>query len=131
MLGSLLPLVAGAIATMLLGPAMADDDHRVMRKGRVVPEVQRVWRLCGYGYGVRLEARGPEPFHIAAEFCYRDPRGERDPDGIFTYYRQIGSGTVAFSNAPGDSRYVFDPVPRLPAACTDRTPWTQARIAAL
>ena len=131
MLASLLPLVAGAIATMLLGPAMADDDRRVMRNGRVVPTIQGVWRSRGYGYVVRLEARGPELFHIAAEFCYPDPRGERDPDGIFNYYRQIASGTVAFSNEPGDSRYVFDRVPSLPAACTDRTPWTQARIAAL
>jgi len=131
MRASLLTLVAGAIAATLLGLAMADDDRPVMRNGRVVPAIQGVWRSRGYGYVVRMESRGPELFHVAGEFCYPDPRGERDPDGIFEYYRQIGSGAVAFSSEPGDSRYVFDRVPRLPSACTDRTPWTQSRIAAL
>jgi carboxyl-terminal processing protease len=133
MLVSFLTLAAGAIAMMLMpfGPAMADDDHPVMRNGRIVPSIQGVWRSRGYGYVVRMENRGPELFHVAGEFCYPDPRGERDPDGIFEYYRQIGPGTIAFSSEPGDSRYVFDRVPSLPTACTDRTPWTQSRIAAL
>ena len=75
MRASLLTLVAGAITATLLGLAMADDDRPVMRNGRVVPTIQGVWRSRGYGYVVRLEARGPELFHIAAEFCYPDPRG--------------------------------------------------------
>jgi len=128
---SLLTLVTAAIAATLLGPAMAQEDRPVMRNDRVVPAIQGIWRSRGYGYVVRMDSLGPELFHVAGEFCYKDPRGERDPDGIFEYYRQIGPSTVAFSSEPGDSRYVFDRVPSLPAACTDRTPWTQSRIAAL
>jgi carboxyl-terminal processing protease len=125
-------LAASAIAVTLLAPATADStDRPVMRNGRVVSAIQGVWRSRGYGYVVRMDSKGPELFHVAGEFCYPDPRGERDPDGIFEYYRQMGSGAVAFSSEPGDSLYVFDRVPSLPAACTDRTPWTQSRIAAL
>jgi hypothetical protein len=48
---------------------------------------------CGW----RHHSDPAELFHVAGEFCYPDPRGERDPDGIFEYYRQIGSGTVALA----------------------------------
>ena len=129
---SMLTLVAGTIALTLLGPATADSEDRpVMRNGRVVPAIQGVWRSRGYGYVVRMERRGPQLYHVAGDFCYPDPRGERDPDGIFEFYRPLASGTVAFSSEPGDSRYVFDRVPGLPPACADRTPWTQSRIAEL
>src|SRR5262249_3493420 len=49
----------------------------------------------------------------------------------FGLYRPVGSGTVAFSGVVGQTRYVFDQLPTLPAACTDRSPWTAPRIAAL
>ena len=131
MRASLLSHLAGAVAAALLGPATAEDDRQVMRNGRVVPALQGIWRSRGYGYVVKMDGRGPELFHVAGDFCYPDPRGERDPDDIFEYYRQIGPSTVAFSSEPGDSRYVFDRVSNLPAACSDRTPWTPSRIAAL
>jgi carboxyl-terminal processing protease len=38
---------------------------------------------------------------------------------------------VAFSGVPGQTRYVFDRLPDLPAACADRAPWTAPRVAAL
>ena len=129
---SILGLAASAVAVTLLGPATVHSEEReVMHNDRVVPAIQGIWRSRGYGYVVKMEPAGPELYHIAGEFCYRDPRGETDPDGIFEYYRQVGPGTVAFSSEPGDSRYVFDRVPSLPPACSDRTPWTQSRIAAL
>jgi carboxyl-terminal processing protease len=93
MFASILSLAASAIAVMLLSPAIA-DDRPVMGNGRAVPAIHGVWRSRGYGYVVRMESRGPELYHVAGEFCYPDPRGERDPDGIFAYYRQLGAGTV-------------------------------------
>jgi carboxyl-terminal processing protease len=109
----------------------AADDRPVMIKGNVVPGIQGIWRSRGYGYVVRIGREGPKLFHIAGEFCYADPRGERDPEGMFEYYRPLQDGVVAFSSGPGHSQYVFERVAALPAACDDRTPWTQARIAAL
>jgi len=114
-----------------MAPATAAKDRPIMRNERVVPEILGFWRSRGYGYVVRMESSGPKLFHVAGEFCYLDPRGERDPDDIFEYYRELGPGTVAFSSEPGDSRYVFDRVASLPTACTDRTPWTPSRIASL
>jgi len=132
MRASMLTLAVSAIAATLLWSATADaDDRPVMRNGRIIPELEGIWRSRGYGYVVRLESEGPELFHLAGEFCYRDPRNERDPEGMFEYFRQLGPSTVAFSSEPGDSLYVFDRVTSLPTACSDRTPWTPSRIAGL
>jgi carboxyl-terminal processing protease len=80
---------------------------------------------------LQIRADGLKLFHVAGPFCYADPRPKRDPDGLFAFYRPVANGTVAFSGVPGQTRYVFDRLPDLPAACTDRTPWTAPRIAAL
>jgi carboxyl-terminal processing protease len=128
----ILTLASSAIAAALLWPTMADaDDRPVMLNGRVIPELHGIWRSRGYGYVVRLESEGAELFHVAREFCYPDPRNERDPEGMFKYFRRVEPSTVAFSSEPGDSRYVFDRVPSLPTACSDQTPWTPSRIAGL
>jgi carboxyl-terminal processing protease len=120
------------IAASVFWPAMASaDDRPVMVKGRVAPELQGVWRSRGYGYVVKIDRKGLQLHHIAGEFCYPDPRRERNPEGIFEYYRPLDKGAVAFSSAPGQSLYVFDRLPSLPAACNDRTPWTPSRIASL
>jgi carboxyl-terminal processing protease len=132
MRASILTLAASAIASALLWPGVVDaDDRPVMRNGRVIPELEGIWRSRGYGYVVRLEGEDAKLFHVAGEYCYLDPRNEPDPEGMFEYFRQLGPSTVAFSSEPGDSRYVFDRVPSLPTACSDRTPWTPSRIAGL
>ena len=101
-----------------------------MASGRPVQGLHGVWRSRGYGYVLRIGAGGLELFHVAGRFCYADPRRARDPDGLFVLYRPFGDGTVAFSGSPGQTRYVFDRLSELPAACTDRTPWPPRRIAA-
>jgi len=125
-------LLASVVAVVWFFPApAAADDRAVMVRGSVVPEVQGIWRSRGYGYVARLGRDGVRFYHIAGDFCYLDPRGERDPEGMFEYYRQLQDGGVAFSPGPGQSLYVFDRLAAMPAACNDRTPWTPSRIAAL
>ena len=104
-------------------PAMVD--------GRPVPAVQGVWRSRGYGYVVRITDQGPRLFHVAGGFCYPDRRPEPDPDKLFLFYRSLGQDTVAFSCEIGQTRYVFDRLADLPAACAAQPAWTAPRIAAL
>jgi carboxyl-terminal processing protease len=123
------------------GTAAAQDppDRPVMIAGRPAPALAGVWRSRGYGYVLQVGASGLELFHIAGRFCYRDPRPQRDPDHLFVLYRELESGAVAFSGLPGQTRYVFDRLAELPAACNDRAPygaphranWPPPRIAAL
>ena len=123
--------VALVWATMTAAEDRVADDRPVMVGGRPTPAVHGIWRSRGYGYVVRIGGDGLKLYHVAGEFCYADQRGERDPDGLFELYRQAGPDTVAFSTMPGQTQYVFDRLPGLPRACTDRTPWTAPRIAAL
>jgi carboxyl-terminal processing protease len=118
-------------ATMSVAEDRSADDHPVMVGSRPTAAVHGVWRSRGYGYVVRIGQDGLKLFHTAGDFCYADQRGERDPDGLFEYYRSIGPDTVAFSTMPGQTQYVFDRVSGLPRACTERTQWTAPRIAAL
>lgn len=125
-------LLASVVAVAWLVPTAATaDDRPVMVKGGAASEIQGIWRSRGYGYVVRITREGPKLFHVAGDFCYADPRGEPDPESMFEYYRPLKGGAVAFSNGPGQSLYVFDRLATMPAACNDRTRWTQARVAAL
>jgi carboxyl-terminal processing protease len=130
-------LAASVMGVALLWPTMAAAQERpapalpAMVNGRPVPALLGVWRSRGYGYVVRMAADGPTLFHVAGSFCYWDPRQERDPDNLFKFYRPRGPDTVAFYTERGETAYVFERLPDLPAACSDQTPWSQPRIVAL
>jgi carboxyl-terminal processing protease len=107
------------------------QDRAAVIGGRPEPALHGVWRSRGYGYVLRITPDGLKLYHVAGPYCYADARPKRDPDGLFVFYRPLENGAVAFSGTPGQTRYVFDRLPDLPAACSDRTPWSTARIAAL
>src|SRR4051812_38003972 len=108
----------------------ADEDRPVIEDGCPVAALRGVWRSRGYGYVLRVGERKLKLFHAAGLFCYRDPRDEQDPDDLFALYRPFGENAVAFSGSPGQTRYVFDRLPDLPAAPNDRAPWSPRRVAA-
>ncbi len=130
-------LAMSVMGVALLWPTLAAAQDRpaqdlpAMARGRPVPALLGVWRSRGYGYVVRMAADGPTLFHVAGSFCYWDPRQERDPDNLFKLYRPRGPDTVAFYSDRGETAYVFDRLPDLPAACSDPTPWSRPRIVAL
>jgi carboxyl-terminal processing protease len=126
--GIMIVWLAMAVAQDRVNPEPPDRPATV--DGRPVAAVQGVWRSRGYGYVVQIGADGPRLFHIAGDYCYPDPRPQRDPDELFVHYRPLGPDTVAFSATPGQTRYVFDRVASLPLVCADATPWTPPRIAA-
>src|SRR5712691_11435878 len=118
-------------STMAAAQDRSPQDRPALVEGRPIAAVEGVWRSRGYGYVVVMGQDGPAMFHVAGDFCYADPRQERDPDGLFAYYRPLGRNTVAFSGEPGQTRIVFDRLRDLPAACGDTGRWSPARIAAL
>jgi carboxyl-terminal processing protease len=135
-------LFFASLASTLLGSILAAaenspaqdrsaQDRPVMIAARPAPALAGVWRSRGYGYVLQVGAAGIELFHAAGPFCHPDPRRARDPDHLFVLYRELANGTVAFSGLPGETRYVFDRLPELPAACNDRAPWPPPRIATL
>jgi carboxyl-terminal processing protease len=130
-------VLSASLTAILLGSSIAAakdssaQDRQVMIAGGASPALHGVWRSRGYGYVLRIGAGGLELFHVAGPLCYRDPRSARDPDHVFVLYRELQSGTVAFSGLPGQTRYVFDRLSELPAACSERAPWSQPRVAAL
>ncbi len=132
------PALAAAVTTvLLLGLTMARaqerpaEDRPVLVGGKPVSALHGVWRSRGYGYLLDMRADGFDLYHVAGEFCYPDPRSANDPDGLFVLYRAVGENAVAFSGVPGQTRYVFDRLPNLPAACRDRSAWSPPRIAGL
>jgi carboxyl-terminal processing protease len=146
-------------STMAVTQDRPGQDRPVTVGGRPAPELHGVWRSRGYGYIVRFTPDGHDLYNVAGDFCYPNDvdqakpgllarikaalervrdfalihilRTKRDPDDMFELYRPFGSGAVAFSNEPGQTRYVFDRLPDLPPACSDQTPWSAPRIAAL
>jgi len=110
---------------------LAGEDRPTVAADGPAPTLHGIWRSRGYGYVLSIDAAGLKLFHVAGPFCYADPRRKQDPDGLFAFHRTLKDGVLAFSAVPGQTRYVFDRLPEMPVACSDRTPWTPPRIAAL
>ena len=130
-------LLSSIMSIALLWPMMAAaqdrpaQDHPALVAGRPAPAVQGVWRSRGYGYVARITADGAKLFHVAGDFCYADPRPERETNSLFSFYRPWGTDGIAFSRTPEQTRFLFDRLPSLPPACNDPAPWSRPRIAAL
>ncbi len=132
------PAVAlSVMGVVLLCPAMAaaqernGQDRPALVDDRPVPEVLGVWRSQGYGYIARITREGIRLYHVAGSHCYSDTRTRDDTDDVFSFYRSLGADRIAFSGTPGQTRFVFDRLPALPPACSNGTPWSRPRIAAL
>ena len=107
------------------------EDRAVMVGGRPGAAVHGVWRSRGYGYVVRIDPDGPSCFTSPANFATRTRGRSAIRTACSCVYRPWGADAVAFSSEPGQTRYIFDRLPDLPQACTDPTPWSRPRIAAL
>jgi hypothetical protein len=83
-------------------------DHPVMIRGRPVAELQGIWRSRGYGYVISIDKDRRRLYHVAGEFCYRDPRSDDEWSNTFTFYRHVEGEGIAFSIESGQTLYVFD-----------------------
>lgn len=126
-----LSLAAAFAVLSLAAPAFgASPFWPVQTKGVVASELRGVWKSRGYGWIVEFGPDGGKLFQTAGGACYPDPRREPDPDGIMDVWRAEGQGVITLAGDPASTRYLFDLLPSLPAACASAAPWTPDRIAA-
>ena len=128
-----LPLLSlsGALALTITTPVLAESPFwPVKDKGQVAQQLQGVWRSRGYGWIVQFGPDGPRLFHTAGGACYADPRPGTDPDEVMSAWRSEGQASIALTGGPQATRYLFDRLPALPAACADTAAWTPDRIVA-
>lgn len=106
---SLLPLTLGAAPAMPTG----------------------LWRAEGYGQLLAVTADRSVLYHVAGPYCYPDP----DTDGAQAILGQtvtmLGPDRIAFSDGPGQTRYVYRRIATLPAACRTTRRWSGGDIARL
>lgn len=126
-----LSLAAAAAVVAFAAPAFAESPFwPVQTKSVVASELRGVWKSRGYGWIIAFGPDGGKLFHTAGGACYADPRREPDPDGIMNVWRAEGPGTITLAGDPASTRYLFDRLPSLPAACGSTAAWTPDRIAA-
>ncbi len=126
-----LSLAAVAAVVSFAAPAFAESPFwPVQAKGMVASELRAVWKSRGYGWIVEFGPDGGKLFQTAGGACYADPRREPDPDGVMNVWRAEGQGTITLASDPAGTRYLFDRLSSLPAACAATAPWTPDRVAA-
>lgn len=122
--------LAAAAVLAFAAPAFAESPlWPVQAKGVVASELRGVWKSRGYGWIVEFGPDGGKLFQTAGGACYADPRREPDPDGIMGVWRAEGQGTITLAGDPASTRYLFDRLLSLPAACASTAPWTPDHIA--
>lgn len=125
-----LSLAAAAAVLAFSVPASAESPFwPVQAKGVVASELRGVWKSRGYGWIVEFGPEGGKLFQTAGGACYPDPRREPDPDDVLGVWRAEGQGIVTLASDPAGTRYLFDRLPSLPAACASAAPWTPDRVA--
>ncbi len=73
----------------------------------------------------------PTLFHAAGPYCYRDPQADAVSDDTFRLVTVVRRDRIAFAEAPGETRYVFDRIAKLPYACLIEQRWVPAKIGRL
>lgn len=93
--------------------------------------IDGAWRAQGYGQVLVFENRRPSIYHVAGSWCYRDPDPAAGRDEMHRLVSVETKDRIAFASAPGQTRYVFDRIAALPAACRIARRWTPAQIGQL
>ena len=93
--------------------------------------IDGVWRSQGYGHLLVLSRGVPTLYHAAGPYCYRDPDPDAGADEVFRLVTVASRNRIAFAEAPGQTRHVFDRVAMLPPTCLAERRWTPAEIGRL
>jgi carboxyl-terminal processing protease len=116
------------VVTALLGGvsgSRADSNTEyapLLPAGGVAPEVRGNWRSRGYGWILALSDHGLQVYQFSGAGCSADPRTS---DFVTQFaYRRTDSppDQLVIVQYPGENRYTFDRLPKLPASCL-RTSW--------
>lgn len=93
--------------------------------------IDGVWRSQGYGHLLVMRTGVPTLYHAAGPYCYRDPSLDAGSDETFRLVTVVRRDQIAFAETPGQTRYVFDRIARLPSACLIKRRWSPAEIGRL
>lgn len=104
---SLLPLTLGAAPAMLTG----------------------LWRAEGYGHLLSVTADRSILYHVAGPYCYPDPDADAGQAILGQAATMVGPDRIAFSEGPGQTRYVYRRIATLPPACRTTRRWSGGDIA--
>ena len=124
-------LWAGVIPLWLtaVGDAEGSDGAYLplLRDGVPVAQFQGVWQSRGYGWILELNEHGMVVHQTSAAGCSIDPRTAEF--GAQFAYRLVDAPAkqLIVARYPGENRYVFDRLNRLPEPCS-RTDWDAPRL---
>ena len=75
--------------------------------------IDGVWQSQGYGHLLIMRKGVPTLYHAAGPHCYRDPKPDAGSDESFRLVTVVRRDRIAFAEAPGQTRYVFDRIAKL------------------
>ena len=90
-----------------------------------------IWRSQGYGHVLALGDGLPVLYHVAGPYCYRDPDAAAGREMVGQQPTVVSRDRIAFAAGPGETRYDFTRLARLPVACRADRRWTPADVARL
>jgi carboxyl-terminal processing protease len=98
-----------------------------MSGGAAVPEARGVWQSRGYGWIIALDPRGMTVYQASKADCSMDPRTDAFVKQFLYRQKNAPQNQLIIVQYPGENRYVFDRLVRLPEACT-RGNWGAKRL---
>jgi carboxyl-terminal processing protease len=121
--GAILLAIAAGCDAQRSAPAYA----AMFNGGVPAPEARGVWQSRGYGWIIDLRDNGFTVYHRSAAGCSADPRIDDFSANFAFRDTATPPGQLALAVYPGENRYVFDRIDRLPRECS-RTDWTPKRM---
>lgn len=124
--GLFLLLILG-LADLVQAQPRTQGAQPLFEQGMPVKEATGVWRSRGYGWILSLGQDGVQLYHESRAGCSRDPRTDQFRDQFAYRLPSKGRNQLVAVTYPGENRYVFDRLARLPNACA-QTDWTPQRL---
>jgi carboxyl-terminal processing protease len=120
-------LSASAILLPRNAAAASAEYELLTKKDGPMSEARGVWSSRGYGWILNVDSTGIAVYQSSKVDCSLDPRPERF-HGHFLYRDKASTPKqLTVVQYPGENRYVFDRLERLPDSCQDKN-WSAPRL---
>jgi carboxyl-terminal processing protease len=124
-------LGAGFVGCATSGPRPAASAELVLllKDGAPAEAARGVWRSRGYGLLLSVTADGLKLHHETSAGCYPDPGGDDSLLTALTWFEPgAAKDELVLLSDPGETRYFFQRLQALPAACEATVAWTPPRL---
>lgn len=129
LLGAVVLGVLGLGVSACVTRAAAVSPAPLLRDGTTPEAARGVWRSRGYGLVLSVSGGALGLHHETAAGCYPDPGGEGGLlESLVLFEPGASRKDVAVRSHPGETRYVFDRLDGLPAACAEAGAWPAPRL---